>query len=368
MTIDGNTAAAIAEIDGLKAKVLALKTARGVAEEQRRDSWRDIADHAAALSPAAQPLARVLAKTEIVDAIKTYAIASKAAQDAQKSHRGIGARAALLGFLATMASAALLFLQWKSTTWEGWTLNLVHFVCLGAALLSAGLLWLRKPRSEWANARARSEHMRVAHFDAILDAPDNAGSSLAGALPFKVLALEYVRVYLIEDQRDWHAKRSNDFLWPTLGNAMLRTFGMVLLLAAMAPALFELLMSPALASLPLAVSQWAAFLKTWIAAQQAALLGVVGGALQTLSTSLGTLSLSSRNRRSYQRIAHMLTHYLDQPLTEARSAAVRGDERGVDRYWWAIRTELVAENRAWSEALGMSSAYLIDELPKSAGA
>jgi hypothetical protein len=363
MEMHARTAAAVAEIAALRAKVVARKTERGVHVDARRDDWHDIADHADQLSPAARPLARVLRQREIIAGIDAYKSASDAAKDAQTTYRGIGARAAWLGLIATIASAALLLLQWQTTTWQGWSLNLVHFVCLGAALLSAGLLWLRSPSSDWARARARSENTRVEHFSAILDAAAGPGDAPPGELPAKVLALEYIRVYLIEDQRDWHAKRGNDFYWSALGHRLLRLTGIVLLVAAMTPVVCDLVLASSTWS-P-AAAAWAGVAKTWVGPQLAGLLGVIGGALQTLSTSLASLSMSTRNRRSYARMTQMLTHYLGTPLTAARDAAVRGDDRALDRYWWAVRTELVAENRAWSEALGMSSAYLIDEVPAS---
>jgi hypothetical protein len=343
------TEAAIKEINALRAS---------------HSSWRDVSQHAAALSPAAQALARVLRRPGATDTITAYVTASAAAVEAQKQHRGVGKYSAWFGFAATTVSGLLLFLQWKTDTWNGTALYAVHMLCLGSALLAALVLWLRRPGDAWGKARSRSEGTRLSHFEAIREAESHAGAVGPNELPFMVLVLEYTRAYLVEDQRNWHAKESVKVKWAARWIAALRWLGVLLLLVAFLPAASDIVLSRA-GSAPSGIANLATVVKAWMGPNGAALAGLLGGALQTLAANLAALSLAERNRRSYTRIAEVLTHYLGKPLDDARTAAAGGKHRGVDRYLWAVRTELIAENRAWNEALGMSSDFVLDELPRA---
>lgn len=343
------TSAAITEIDAARAK---------------HPSWRKIDDHAAALSPVAHALTRVLRRPGAVDTVTAYATASVAAVEAQKQHRGIGKYSAWFGFAATAVSGLLLFLQWKTDTWNGAALYTVHMLCLGSALLAALLLRLRRPGDAWGKARSRSEGTRLSHFEAIREAERHAEPVDPHELPFLVVALEYIRAYLLEDQRDWHAREGEKVKWAARLIAVPRWLGVLLLLAAFLPAASDFFLSQA-RSAPGGLVNLATMVKGWMGPNGAALAGLLGGALQTLAANLAALSLAERNRRSYARISEVLTHYLGKPLDDARTAAASGDHRSVDRYLWAVRTELIAENRAWNEALGMSSDFVLDELPRA---
>lgn len=341
MTPEEITAAAKAEIDALRAK---------------HKSWRDVKQHATSLSSAGSALASVLKRSEMKTSVDTYAAASKRAEGAQRTQRGMGAYAATAGFAATIASGSLLFLQLAQGTWPSLVLNIAHAASLAFALLAAFFLYASKPGAAWAKARLTSEGLRLNHFQSILYAADPAH----GSIPFRPLAVEYVRAYLIEDQCDWHKNRSRDHYWSRIWIAALRVLGILFLAVAMTPVAADAAIF--LKDAAPKIAQWAASAKLWVTIDRAALAGVIGGALQTFVANLSALSLAERNRRSFQNVVTRMTEYLGAPLTRARHAAAIGDDVGVERYWSTVRTELVVETRAWAEALGMSTTIALDGL------
>lgn len=133
---------------------------------------------------------------------------------------------------------------------------------------------------------------------------------------------------------------------------------------AMTPVVCELALSM-LGPMAPGIDRWARIARSWISSERAALGGVFGGGLQTLATSLSALSLAERNRRSFARVANVLTEYLRKRLPSVREAAVQDNDLVVERFWSSIRTELAAENRARNEALGLSSTFILDEVPRS---
>lgn len=343
--------AAIAEIEGIR---------------QHHKGWRDLDGQANALSERAHPLKMLLKSPEIATSVSDYLAASREADSHKRKQRGIGRYAALFGFAATVVSGAMLFLHLPQGTLGAWGLQLLHFMCLGSALASAFYLRLSKPASEWGRARLRAESCRLAHFERIHDAARTQQQTHSDSLPANLLALEYVRAYLIEDQRDWHRRRARDFVWTVRGITALRWLGVLFLVIAMVPIISSMVM-PLFGSISPSLDSWTEVARRLISPERAALAGVFGGALQTLATSLSALSLAERNRRSFLRVADVLTAYLSERLPDARLAAMRGDDLGVERFWSSVRTELAAENRAWNEALGAGSAIVLNDISHRAG-
>lgn len=328
--------------------------------------WQDVRLHANALQGSGQLLADVLAAPEAAASVKTYEDASQRAQEAQKRQRWFGTYAAWFSFAATGVSGLMLFMHLVQGTVLSLVLQAVHFLCLCLALGLAFYLKWRKPGGAWAKARLEAEGARLKHFQSILDAARHQPAPRPGQLPANLLALEYVRAHLIEDQRDWHRDRSGDFAWLARGMSTLRWLGVIFLLLAMTPVISNIV-TEALASKFPEIGQWAMQARLWIGPERAALSGVFGGALQTLATNLSALSLAERNRRSFQRITIVLNSYLGEPLLLAREAAASEKDLIVERFWSSVRTELACENSAWHEALGVSSTNLLEQLPRSAG-
>jgi hypothetical protein len=319
---------------------------------------------AARLPAGALPFSEALASQAVKNNLVEQDRLSRLADAQQKKQRGVGRWAAWLAFAATVVSGLLLFLQLTSDTWGGKALNAIHFFCLAAALAAAIYLRFAKPSAEWADARAKSEAARLAHFDLVRDLHHRYGVPDPSSQIRGIYALECTRAYLIEDQRNWHLSKIEEKKWPARGIAMLRVLAAFALGAAMLPAACEAALSLASPLLPPWLAEAARWISAYMGATGAALAGVFGGALQTLATNLASVSLHERNRRAYARVVDLLTRYLGEPLAKARVDAANGDVRAVDRYLWAVRADLQAETHAWNEALGLTSALMLDELQR----
>jgi hypothetical protein len=360
------------------------------AEECRREidkvrsehgNWLRAADHAKALSPKAGALRRVLDRQEFTQRAAEYGTESDAASQAQTSQKRLGWRAAFFGFLATILSSVMLLAPELptgsveaivtdgttriliSTDINRFLFNLVmaaHFICLAIAATAFGLISFFQLNKSWGQARSAAESKRIAQFDALFNAREASG---ADEWPLALLALEYTRVFLLVDQRDWFLKRSREFRRAVVWGNVWRALSVLLVLFATLPALVAYSqIVPETSWHP-----WIADFRSWFRNQPLLpillpLLGIIGASLQSLMTSLAAISLSERNANTYGRMVLKLDDILGKPLEEARLAAVSGDRSGLDRFWYDLRLELMSENRAWESTLTATQQQILDGL------
>lgn len=323
--------------------------------------WRKVGEHIAALPAAAGPLQRALAAPRVADSVATYERHSDAAEGARDRHKSLASGAAISGFLVAIIAGVILYIGEKPTeSWRALGLTALQVVFVLAALWSAArIMWL-KPYRDWNEERSRAEQQRLAHFRMLLSARETAH---AGELPYEALALEYVRAFLLDDQRNWFTRRAGEFA-PILARIRgLRLLAILLIAIAAAPALLAVLSSGPIDELWPALPGWSDSIAAYLSVGLAALAGVVGGALQTLVTSLAATSLASRNVASYTGAANRLAEIAGTPLDDARADAARGSSAANGRFWTDLAFELAAENRDWCAAHRIAQLTVLDQMP-----
>lgn len=322
--------------------------------------WQDAATQAGLLTARGGALARVLARPEFTANAQAYAtadIAARAAQERQQTHTR---RAGVFGFLATVIAALMLYLGLSPTHgFAGGLLGVLYVLSLGLAFASAAIINMRKPYRDWGRLRGEAEALRIRQFKSLLETEEPHS---AGELPFLPLALEYVRAYLIDDQRQWYARRSGDFRAVISRNFRLRVLGLVLVAMAAVPTVVAIFGSDALKSWWPRVASWSAWLRGAVDPQMFALAGVAGGALQTLITALSAASLAERNATTYGRMAETLGDLGGAPLQDARAAAAADELAKVGEFWTTVAFELIGEHREWGGALQTAQLLVLDRL------
>lgn len=336
--------------------------ARDAVDAVAKDSsWRKAGQHAAALPDAAGPLKRVLAERRVGESIARYDAHSAAAEGARDKHKALAGRAALSGFLVAATAGVILYVGEKpNASWWALGLTTLQVVFVVAALGSAGLMMWLKPYRDWNKERSLAEQQRLAHFKMLLSTRETAN---AGELPYEALVLEYVRAFLLDDQRRWFAKRAQDFA-PTLKRIRaLRLLALGLITIAAAPAVLAVLASGPIDEIAPSIAAWSDRVAERLSVELAALAGVLGGALQTLVTSLAATSLATRNVTAYANMVIRLDEIAAGALAEARAEAATGGSAATGRFWADLAFELAAENREWSAAQRIAQLTMLDTSP-----
>lgn len=340
------TARAKAAIGGLVAKGLA---------------WRDIAAHVQSLPTEAGTLKRALATRPFADSIDIYNAHGAAADGARDKHKSLAAYTAVNGFLVALIAGSILYVGEKPTeSWRALGLTTLQVVFVLAALWSATLIMWVKPYRAWNKERSLAERQRIAHFNLVLSAREPAAPD---ELPYEALALEYVRAFLLDDQRQWFIKRARDFAPQLSWLRALRLVAIALMALAAVPAVLTVLASGPVDEIWPELPRFADRLAGYVSVERAALAGVLGGALQTLVMSLAATSLAGRNFSTYSRMAEQLTALSGPPLEVARQEAALGGREATARWWTELSFELAAENREWSAAHRMAQLTVLGQMP-----
>lgn len=340
------------------------------AVKAKHPSWRAVAEHASALPSKAGALKRVLERAAVsqslgghalTENVRLYGEASAAAVTAQARHKRYARRAAWYGFLAAVVAGLMLYLRETPISSSlGAVLGGLHLFFLGLAFWAGLVISTRKPFRTWAQARGQSETRRIAHFEAIMLAKERAGQ---GELALAPLQLEYMRAFLIDDQRTWFTNRSPDFAREVQRNRLWRVAALAFIVFAALPAVATLIEQPIVSAWTAALLPYARWITRTFDQNVFALLGVVGGALQTLITLLAATSLAARNAESYGFMAERLGALSGDPLTAARAAAASGDPNALIGYWIDVSFELKGEMREWSGSLATAQTLVRDDFP-----
>ncbi len=290
-----------------------------------------------------------------------YTSTSAAASRAQNVHKRHATRTAFFGFLAACLGGVMLYSGLApKTSSAGLLAAALQGAFLVTAFYSAVMVSTQKPYRTWAALRGQAEARRIRHFQMLLACEESAAE---GELPYKPLALEYVRAYLLEDQREWFQSRRSEFsaevkrrvAWQVLAVGLIGVAGAQMAAAAMTTDPFRPFLPPAVTAF---VDQLIEItdIKTIV------LLGLVGGALQTLVTCRAAISLADRNSATYARMVEVLGELLEQPLEDARRAAATGDALMLERYWSTVSFELIGEQREWGAALSTAQLLTLDRM------
>lgn len=326
----------------------------------RKVSWRRLDEHITALPQSAGALARVLARPEFRASVATYETNSKAASTAQDVHKYYARIGCITGFLIAAVAATRLYAGTAAGQPVGQALSGVQAALLVVMVWAIANLRWRKPHEEWGRARARSERLRIEHFRQLLLADEPARP---GEIPTLPLLLEYVRLYLMADQRSWFDGKAATFGWHRWREGLWYWVAAIMTAGATVAWVASFVDDWARVALPkiapvvsmLAVPDHATFLT---------LVSVVGGALYGLVLNLSTLSLVDRNANAYRAMTKVLDDLAGAQLTKARAAAAAGDRAGLDGFWQELAFQLFAEQREWNAVLGNAQSMLLGQLTR----
>jgi len=339
----------------------------------RHKSWRATSDHVAVLAADARtnPLAEILTRLEFSTMTASYQGHSDTAVVYQTAQRKNARRAATLGFGATLVAALMLYLGVTSSgSVAGTVLTGLYGVLIVAALAAGGYVTYCKPYRRWITERSAAEQLRIRYFQRVLSAatpvPSTPGTPLSPAL--LELQLEYVRAFLMDDQRDWFARSAKDAARDVKRAKHSRLAAYTLVVAASLPFAFSFLGTPEVSShLPAWFSAIVAAISgvgtdLGIDAKLLALTGVAGGAMQTLLTSLSAMSLADRNAIVYARMVTKLDKIAAKHLPTARAAAAAGTRQPIEAFWRDLSFALMAEHEGWGDALNTAQLLTLDKL------
>jgi hypothetical protein len=294
--------------------------------------------YADALPPRAGVLARLLRKDEIVQAAATYHEADFMSNAAQRRFRRLGSWAAYSGFLAAALGGVVLFLETSHEPLRS-NLGLGQFVCLAVSLLCAFLLFLFKPFRTWRIKRELAEGARLRLFKVLMDAD---GATQGDELPLLPLQLECFRRHLLDDQRRFFARRGPQqhrivMVW--------QVAGIVAIVMVVAASLPQVLRLERFGLLPGPLAGWIG--RVPLDQKAYALIGLIGGSLQSLLAALTVISPAQRNAEKYREMLRVLDRYVEEDLDGAREDAARGDAKAVRAFTTRVSDDLREEGKEW---------------------
>jgi hypothetical protein len=336
---------------------------------QNHPDWQSNAEHVRALRNDAQTrlLGDILARPVFVTAAHDYPAHSDTAAKRQTAHRRNASLAAHCGFWAAITAGLMLYLDLSpSSSQAGFALAAAYVVLIAVALFASAYVIMRKPYRDWMAQRSSAERLRIAYFHDLLGGQpldrDTDPAMLA------TLKLEYVRAFLLDDQRDWFARKAREAAREA-GNARKRRIAaFVLVLLAVLPILVSALAEPTVSAyLPtsitgIATEVMALGASSVVDARLLAFCGVAGGALQTWVSSIGASSLADRNALIYGRMVQTLDELAENELPAARRAAQSGRIEAVEPFWRKLSFALIAEQEGWNDALQTAQLLTIDTL------
>jgi hypothetical protein len=323
--------------------------------------WQDIAQQVRNLPLEASPLSRVLSNAIFEANVASYKSDGEAASKAQDRHKRHATRAALFGLLAACLAGTILYMGLSpKTSALGLAAAALQGTFLAVAFYSAVVVSIQKPYRTWAEHRGQAEARRIRHFQMLLAADEPAGGN---ELQYKPLALEYVRAYLLEDQKAWFQRRSSDFTAEVKRRVRWQIFALSLVgIASAQMAAVAITTDPIRPFLPASFTSFVDSLFDLADLNAFVLLGLVGGALQTFVTCRAAISLADRNAATYGRMVDVISEILGKPLDDARRASISGDALTLERFWSTVSFELIGEQREWGAALSTAQLLTLDKL------
>lgn len=300
--------------------------------------------HAAALSPSASALKRVLSQDKIKEIMNNFNMADALAIASQKQYRFWG-RAGIyaIAIAAIIGTALILRVDEKFGVEVKWAALTVEYGVLLLAFLIAQWLGIKRPFERWMQKRGTAEILRVQLFDEVTQAQEPLREN---ELPLLPLQLEYFRRYQLDVQRAYyngrgkqHAQAAGSSKKWMLGSSLLTVLWALIAGAAA----IHLLAQQGIMNLPnwLQAMQLEKF-ERWIMA-----LGVVASSLYAASASRSLMDLDARNAARYQTTSENLEHITETLLEETRQAAKNGDRDKVLGFIRLVQNQISSEHREW---------------------
>jgi hypothetical protein len=290
-------------------------------------------NHAKTLPAEARLLRQALEDTELQSIIRTYKRFDDDANRAQRRYKLQAKGSAIATFLAIVVLPIYFLMP------DG-AMNVI-FAQLALALVALGL-WIGGSKSafkRWVQSRAWAEEARVNLFKSVLKATEK--SSHAGdELPLLPLQLEYFRRYLLDSQRSYYARRGEYFTRAKSGS---KRWATILFALSALPILWEThgrvqtLFGEAVAMLP-----WEPDLKDIFLA-----LAILAVGAEFLRSTFAEISLEYSNAWRYPKTGEKLDALSQEPLAEARAAALKSDRNAVIHFAESVQQELMAEQHEW---------------------
>lgn len=335
----------------------------------RHPRWQSTAEHAAALlaDPMAKVLGDVLARPEFATMASDYNAFSRTATDRQTAHKRNARRAATFGFAAAVTAGLMLYLgATPSSGTLGVALASIYVTFILIALGAGSYVTWWKPYRGWIDQRSQAERLRIRYFHDLLDAaPPRSGE---GQSEFTALKLEFVRAFLMEDQRDWFSGKALTASNEVEKGLRWKLAAFTLVFLASVPVGINILSEPRIAGmLPQSMNSiisWFGGIGASVGLDAKILVfaGVAGGALQTWLTSVSAASLADRNALVYARMVETLDELGKGKFAAARAGASCGDMRPVEDFWRDLSFALMAEQEGWSDALQTAQLLTLDKL------
>ena len=331
--------------------------------------WQSTAEHVAVLTadPATKPLGDVLARPEFAAMASEYDDFSRAATERQNAHKRNAQRAGTFGLGAAVTAGLMLYLgTTPSSGTVGTVLASIYVVLILIALGAGTYVTLWKPYRDWIDRRSDAERLRIRYFHDLLNADAVVGAS--GHPSLTSLKLEFVRAFLMDDQRKWFAGKAQTAAQEVKRGQRWRILAFTLVFLAGIPIGISILSEPRIAALlPEGLNSAISWLggigaSVGLDAKILAFFGVAGGALQTWLTSVSATSLADRNALVYARMVETLDALEREKLQAARIAALRRDPRPVEDFWRDLSFALMAEHEGWSDALQTAQLLTLDKL------
>lgn len=349
-----NSSSSSAAIDALKA---------------RYPEWQSTSDHVKLLKadPATKSFGEMLDRSEFAEMASEYAVSSRAAIKSQNAHKRHAKIAATFGFGAAVTAGLMLYLgATPSSGIDGVVLASTYCILILISLGASSYVTLGKLYRDWIDKRMNAERLRIRYFHDVLNAEPGAGA--INNPEFTALKLEFVRAFLMDDQRDWFVRKAKAAAQEVKYNFQWRVAALTLIFLAVIPIGINILSEPNVAALlperAISVISWFNGIGASVGldAKILAFAGVTGGALQTCLTSLSATSLADRNALVYGRMVEALDKLGQEKLQAARAAASRGEVRPIEDFWRELSFTLIAEQDGWSDALQTAQLLTLDKL------
>jgi hypothetical protein len=309
-----------------------------VGEEDASTDWQlRPLDHAAALSPEAGALKRILERPGIKSLMSGYIDHDRRAVAAQRRYKRLNL-IAIWARLGAIAAGALFLLPVLARAEPG---ALVYRIAIGAQYSCLLLAFLFTAvnnyaglYSRWMGSRAKAELARRSLFNFVLEADEPAGG---GELPPLPLQLEYFRKYQLDVQcRFYHGRGAQHAKAAGLSRFALKLFYLLSGLAAV-PVLFVLLGFFGI-ELSFADELGKGFL----------VFGVIASGLFASVLAISQMHADERNAARYAVAEENLQYLREHELTPARDAAAAGDKPAVSLFVNAAHRLISAEHQEWT--------------------
>ncbi|MGH1352873.1 MAG: hypothetical protein ACRBBN_19020 [Methyloligellaceae bacterium] len=294
--------------------------------------------HAESIMQEAGAVIRILESDELNEIIGHYDEADAEAVAEQERYKWYSKLAAVTSFLS-VGIGSLLLLLYVIEEMRPFTqyIAVLQFVLLVISF-GASLYVSRKEQFEiWMRKRAEAETARLGLFNSVMQRQETAKD---GELPLLPLKLEYFRRFQLDIQLYYYKTRGEQHARAIRGMNWLRILALMLVSLAVFPV--------ALSAFNIGVpGKLIAGIEDDVFQRVFMFLGLIGAALQGLLASFALISLHQRNAARYHDTYQNLEDLSGKPLSEAREAAVNGDESSVLAFVALVHEQISSEHREW---------------------